>query len=358
MGKLKVGLVGIGRGTAYGNIFTKNPLTEVVALCDTNEEKLEKHGRDYGLADTALFTDYGKFLESGCDIVVLGTPMPYHADEVVEAIEAGCHVLSEVTAASTLEGCERIWNAVHTHDRKYMMAENCCYMHFAQEWKAIADAGKLGDIYYAEADYVHEIRNLVIDAVTGEEKWRVHRAPLHYCYHSLGPILQLMPDDYIVSCTASGNRATILPHEGVGFIDMQVGLFKTKKGATIKVCRSSVATRKTPLCTYSVYGTKGCLESGRTNYNNTGLRYIEGEDDACVPITITTSDPNAPEEAKLGGHGTSEYYLVRDFLNSVINDTKPPIDVVRAMDMSVPGLIAHEAAMEGGVWKEIPLFWR
>jgi len=358
MGKLKVGLVGIGRGTAYGNIFTKNPLTEVVALCDTNEEKLEKHGRDYGLADTALFTDYGKFLESGCDIVVLGTPMPYHADEVVEAIEAGCHVLSEVTAASTLEGCERIWNAVHTHDRKYMMAENCCYMHFAQEWKAIADAGKLGDIYYAEADYVHEIRNLVIDAVTGEEKWRVHRAPLHYCSHSLGPILQLMPDDYIVSCTASGNRATILPHEGVGFIDMQVGLFKTKKGATIKVCRSSVATRKTPLCTYSVYGTKGCLESGRTNYNNTGLRYIEGEDDACVPITITTSDPNAPEEAKLGGHGTSEYYLVRDFLNSVINDTKPPIDVVRAMDMSVPGLIAHEAAMEGGVWKEIPLFWR
>ncbi len=358
MKKLKVGLVGIGRGTAYGNLFTKNPLTEVVALCDTNEEKLAAHGRDYGLADNALFTDYGNFIESGCDIVVLGTPMPYHADEVVDAIEAGCHVLSEVTAASTLEGCERIWNAVRTHDRKYMMAENCCYMHFAQEWKAMADAGKLGDIYYAEADYVHEIRNLVIDAVTGEEKWRVHRAPLHYCSHSLGPILQMMPDDYIVSCTASGNTATILPHEGVGFIDMQVGLFRTKKGATIKVCRSSVATRKTPLCTYSVYGTKGCLESGRTNYNNTGLRYIEGEDDACVPIPITTSDPNAPEEARLGGHGTSEYYLVRDFLDSIVNDTKPPIDVVRAMDMSVPGLIAHEAAMEGGVWKEIPLFWR
>ena len=77
-----------------------------------------------------------------------------------------------------------------------------------------------------------------------------------------------------------------------------------------------------------------------------------------MPISITTSDPNAPEEARLGGHGTSEYYLVRDFLNSILNDTKPPIDVVRAMDMSVPGLIAHEAAMEGGVWKEIPLFWR
>lgn len=358
MAKLKVGLVGIGRGTAYGNLFAKNALTEVTAICDTNAKKLEEHGRDYGLADSALFTKYEDFIESGCDIVVLGTPMPFHADQVVSAIEAGCHVLSEVTAASTIEGCERIHRAVMRSDRKYMMAENCCYMAFALDWKQMADEGKLGEIYYAEADYVHEIRNLVIDAVTGEEKWRVHRAPLHYCSHSLGPILQMMGDDYIVRCTGSGNTAKILPHEGDGFIDMQVGLFQTKKGATIKVLRSSVATRKTPLCAYSVYGTKGCLETGRTKYDNTGLRYIEGEDEACVPIEISTVDKNAPEEARLGGHGTSEFFLVRDFLDSIVNDTKPPIDIVRALDMSVPGLVAHEAAKEGGVWKDVPLFWR
>ena len=34
--KLKVGLVGIGRGTAYGSLFAKNALTEVTAICDTN----------------------------------------------------------------------------------------------------------------------------------------------------------------------------------------------------------------------------------------------------------------------------------------------------------------------------------
>ena len=102
MAKLKVGLVGIGRGTAYGNLFAKNALTEVTAICDTNAQKLEQHGRDYGLSDGALFTKYEEFIESGCDIVVLGTPMPFHADQVVSAIEAGCHVLSEVTAASTL----------------------------------------------------------------------------------------------------------------------------------------------------------------------------------------------------------------------------------------------------------------
>ncbi|MBQ3956540.1 MAG: Gfo/Idh/MocA family oxidoreductase [Clostridia bacterium] len=359
MKKYKVGLVGIGRGTAYGKLFARHPLTEVTALCDISESALERHGRDFGLADSSLYSKYEDFLGAGCDIIVLGTPMPYHAEQVVGAMDAGAHVLSEVTAASDLDGCVAIWRAVKRHpELKYMMAENCCYMAFARDWREIALSGRLGSIYYAEADYVHEIRNLIIDAVTGEEKWRVNRAPLHYCSHSLGPLLGMMPDDYIVRCTASGNRKTVLNHEGDGFIDMQVGLFQTKKGATIKVLRSSVAARKTSLCAYSVYGTKGVLETGRTEYNNTGLRYIEGEDDACVPVTISTTDPNAPEEAKLGGHGTSEYFLVRDFLDSIENDTTPPVDIVRALDMSVPGLIAHEAAKKGGVWMDIPLFWR
>ena len=120
--KLRVGLVGIGRGTAYGHLFSVNPLTEVAALCDFDENKLARSGKE------------------DLDIVVLGTPMPYHADQVVAAIEADCHVLSEVTAASDLDGCMRIHKAVTSHPKlKYMMAENCCYMAFALEWKDIVD---------------------------------------------------------------------------------------------------------------------------------------------------------------------------------------------------------------------------
>ena len=63
---------------------------------------------------------------------------------------------------------------------------------------------------------------------------------------------------------------------------------------------------------------------------------------------------NAPKEARAGGHGTSEFYLVRDFLKAIETDTDPAIDIVRAMDMTVPGLIAHEAAKKGGVWMDVP----
>ena len=84
--------------------------------------------------------------------------------------------------------------------------------------------------------------------------------------------------------------------------------------------------------------------------------YIEGEDEVAREVDWQLSDPNAPEEARRGGHGTSEYYLVRDFIDSIVNDTKPPIDVVRGVDMTIPGLIAHEAAMKGNVWLDVPHF--
>ena len=54
MKKFKVGMVGVGRATAYGRIFANHPDTEVVALCDMNEEVLVQNGKDFELADSCL----------------------------------------------------------------------------------------------------------------------------------------------------------------------------------------------------------------------------------------------------------------------------------------------------------------
>ena len=109
---------------------------------------------------------------------------------------------------------------------------------------------------------------------------------------------------------------------------------------------------------YSLYGTNGFVEAGRTGGGRTdGLLYIEGEmtkDDGAQPYECATVDPDAPEEAKAGGHGTSEYFMVRDFIASIENDTRPPIDVIRSVDFTIPGILAHDAAMKGGVWVDVP----
>lgn len=348
MKKFKVGMVGVGRATTYGRLFAANPETEVVALCETDHKFLEENGKAFNLDDKNLFTSYDDFINADMDIVVIGTPIPFHAEQTVKALESDKHVLSEVTAADSLDGCIKIVEASRKTKAKYMLAENANYMYFALEWDKWIKAGNIGTPFYAEADYVHEIRSLV------DGKWRQNRAPLHYCSHSLGPVLMWM-DDHIVRCTASGRDSRCFEKKTDGNIDMQVALFETSKGATIKVLRSSVALRRPALCTYSIYGTTGALESAREDYEGVGYRFFEGIDpNAGRRIGISSYDPDAPDAAKIGGHGTSEYYLVNDFLNSIKADTTPPIDVVRGMDMTVPGLIAHEAAKKGGVWLDVP----
>jgi len=372
MVKYRVGLVGASRGAALVHPFSVFPETEVTALCDLNSQRLAEAGEFYHVPDQCLFTDYDQFLAGPVDIVVVGTPIQVHAEQVVKAMEAGKHVLSEVTAAWTIEQCEQIVNTVKRSRSIYMIAENSCYTEYIRQWKQWIDAGRLGDIFYAEAEYIHDIQDLLIDATSGEALWRLERPPIYYCSHSLGPLLLLM-NDRVVQATGAHAGYGIMPAQGIGCLNMEVGLFKTQKGAVIKILRSQVAKRELPLHYYSLYGTKGCVENGRRGdfHDRTGLLYVEEEHGKYLDhglharyggmVTIDTprADTRAPKEAFSGGHGTVEYYLVRDFIDTLESGKRrPPVnDVIRAMDMTVPGICAHEAAMSAdGKWVDVPLF--
>jgi hypothetical protein len=46
--------------------------------------------------------------------------------------------------------------------------------------------------------------------------------------------------------------------------------------------------------------------------------------------------------------------MIDAFVESIKNDTKPPIDVYEGLDYSLPGLYAHLSAEQGGKILEIP----
>lgn len=355
----KVGLVGARRGSSLVQPFALFPETEVVALCDLDEQRMAGVAKDLGVADSNLYTSYDQFLEAPIDIVVVGTPIQFHADQSIAALQSGKHVLSEVTAAYTLEDCQRIIDATRSTGRTYMMAENQCFLHFIREWKQWIDAGRLGNITYAESEYIHNIQHLLIDPDRGESYWRIHRPPIYYCTHSLGPLLMLM-DDRIVRAMGVHTGYGIMPELGPGCLNMEVALFQTEKGAAIKILRSQVAYREPPMHFYSLYGTKGSVENNRGAHSDTqGRLYVHGEAanrEGAQEIVCLASDPNAPAEAHRGGHGTTEYYLVREFLDALNHGTPPPIDAVKAAQWTAPGICAHESAMNNGQWVDVPHF--
>lgn len=109
MEKLKVGLVGVHRGTGYGHIFNNYHRTEVAAVCDINEARMKEVARELKVKESSAYTNYDAFIDDAdIDVVFIGTPMPFHVEEATKALDRNKHVLSEVTAATSINECEEL----------------------------------------------------------------------------------------------------------------------------------------------------------------------------------------------------------------------------------------------------------
>jgi hypothetical protein len=61
-------------------------------------------------------------------------------------------------------------------------------------------------------------------------------------------------------------------------------------------------------------------------------------------------------QGERNGHMGSHQFLVNDFITCVENNLMPPNNVWQAARYMIPGLIAHESALNGGKLMEIPDF--
>jgi len=350
---LKVGIAGLRRGHSYFLVFSHLPETEVYAICDPDEELLSFFEKQYNVKRT--YKDFAEFIQDDFDIAVICSPLPLHYQQSVSALEAGKNVLCEVTSAMTIEECENLIKTVEKTKKKYMLAENYNYMPFVETWKKIIKEGVIGRIVYAEGEYVHDCRSIMRDA-NGNLTWRASLIPILYCTHNLGPLLYLM-EDACISAIGLSTGVNVAPE--LGAMDMNVAIFETEKGAVLKFLAGFSIAKEPMHLFFTIYGTKGFLETDRYNWSTHTLLYTEHIPNlqGYISINSPTTHPNAPREALLGGHGTTEYFLARDFVRSILEDTKPPIDVYKAVKYTIPGICAAMSMKEGGKKVEIPKLW-
>ena len=102
---LRIGIVGLGYiGTTVGEQFHRHADATVQALCDLDTERLGETGTAFDVPKTGQYTDYATMLEdASLDAVLVGTPHTLHYDQVVAALEAGCHVYCDKPLTTDLE---------------------------------------------------------------------------------------------------------------------------------------------------------------------------------------------------------------------------------------------------------------
>jgi hypothetical protein len=66
--------------------------------------------------------------------------------------------------------------------------------------------------------------------------------------------------------------------------------------------------------------------------------------------------PPLPPGVKAGGHGGSHGYLMNEFVEAILADRKPLVDIAQALNMTVSGIVAHRSALKDGELLEIPQY--
>lgn len=354
---VKIGVVGLMRGRAIVSEVAKDADVKVTAICDQNTSRLEECYNDYTnrlkISGIEKYTDYNEMLEkANIDAVVIATGANCHVPYAIKALDAGKHVMSEIPAIYTLEEAKQLKAAVYAHPNlKYMLAENCCYWAFIHVWKKMYDDGRFGDIVYAESEYLHAKAPEDYKAPPTTDAWRASLPAIRYLTHNLGPLLYLM-DDRCVSVTCYHSDIKYNPYRNAP--GTSVAMFKTAKGAIIRIliCFGAYVGNDH---NFALMGTRGSIETDKlTNRYKAHcfarLHDIPGTMDEKIEIPVSTQF--AGETG--GGHGGADGKMMRAFIDCVINDTKPPIDINLAINMSLPGILADESGQKNGVPIEIP----
>lgn len=372
MSMLTVGLVGKRAGAFVAGLRAQ-PDVRIVGVCEPAETARAGLAERAGVAEAGQFGDYDALLDTvRPDAVVLGTPMHLHVPQAVQALERGTHVLSEVTAAVDLDQCRTLVNAVRRAERssgaRYMMAENYCYRKDVVLVRAMARKGLFGQCYFAEGEYLHDVKHLhhfPDGSPTWRATWQVGKRGCTYGTHSLGPALEFFGPEVrvvTVSCVGSGiHTDPEHPHD-----DTSLMLCQLNTGGLIKVRLDMMSNRPHAMAYYSLQGTDGCYEGGR-GFGDQPKLWIGGKESD--PKTAREWQSlwdfeehlpemwrNPTEEALRAGHGGGDYFIAGDFVRAIRSGQTPPIDVYRAMDYTLPGLISEQSLAAGGAPLPVPNF--
>jgi len=364
MSKLKIGVIGGGRGQTMMQVLLNHPDAELVAICDNYEPVLDNAKalmKKVG-ANVAFYNNYEDFLTHDIDAVVLANYAHQHAPFAIRALKAGKHVLSEVLPCATLAEAVMLIEAVEETGLVYAFAENYCYRQDTFEiWHRVKN-GDIGEINYAEGAYIHDTTSERPYLTFGDPNhWRNHGDVNFYCTHSLGPILTVTgkrPESVIGFELPNFGRGGRVPGNwGCGGVEMVT----LENGCVCRSLHGWIRREHAHNINYAFHGDFGSMETARFIGQPILSVYKEGDKFCSGAWEHYDPTPRIPviESVAASGHGGSDFYPTHFFIEKILGrpaGKEWSIDVYQAVDMGICGLLALRSRLQGGITQKVPDF--
>ena len=400
---IKIGVVGAGIFSGdFIRLFKLHPDVEEVVIADVVPERVKDAMTRHGLKRGYLGLDEMLAEAPDIDSVAIFTQRHLHGPMVIKALEAGKNVYSAVPIACEIDEIGEIIETVKKTGKVYMMGETCYYYPCAIYCRQKYKEGGFGKFVYGESQYYHDISEMYADFKhSAGDDWRKPAGipPMFYPTHSISMILSALPGEHIkkVSCFGyEDHNADDIYGNGKNYWDNpfsnETALFSLSGGGVMRVNEfRRVGINKPSSYITAFYGDEGSYECSVTQHTfqrghsapdgprieyldeliNT-YRYIEDKHagtidmtkDPCSvryiegfsPIQDLSRLPEPFREKNIHAHYNSHPFLVDDFVRSVKADKLPPNNAWDAARYMVPGLVAHESALKGGITMDVPDF--
>ncbi|GAB3327068.1 Gfo/Idh/MocA family oxidoreductase [Larkinella ripae] len=365
--KVRVGVIG-GR-FGLGFYFNEHPNCLVEAVSDLRPERRDALMKTYQC--TKSYESLDKLLKDPkVEAVFLATPAPDHVNHVLASLKAGKHVLCAVPAALTLEDCSKLKDAVKQSGLTYMMAETSAFMQTTISVRKMYQEGAFGKLFSAAAEYNHPgLETLYFE--NGKPTWR----------HGLPPML------YPTHCTAflisvTGERLTHV--SGLGWGDdspvlkgnlyknpfwNETAFFKSNRGTPFRVevnWRGALRNvergewRGEKMSFFMPHSEPGestlVRMDGKEALDHGGFQVAKNIVETYKqPMWWETDLLPAPLRHK-SGHGGSHTFITHEFIDAILNNRQPLVNIHEALAYTAPGIVAHQSALKGGEYLKIPSF--
>ncbi len=381
-----LGVVGAGQfGSQFAHLFNLHPGVSAVYVADELPERAAEAVARYGLA--GVKDSFDALLASDVNAVAIFTQRWTHGPLVERALRAGKHVYSAVPMAVTEEEIAAIIQAARDTGLVYMMGETSYYNPatvYAR--KKLAD-GKFGRIFYAEGDYVHDMDLGFYEAYqySGGERWKETASypPMLYPTHAVGGVLGAVPAHAVsVSCVGVKDDR----NDGVFDKDVSMfgndfsnatALFELNDGGVMRTNEMRRVGYPSHIreSRFRFFGTEASFEQlakvsvwqDKHNVHDVSEQMetrpsIPLDDPSLAIVAPDLRDAfvsglapvhdsgRLPEEFRgaPNGHEGSHHFLVDDFVTAVNNRTLPPVNAWLAARFTLPGIVAHQSALQNG----------
>ncbi|MFC1508658.1 Gfo/Idh/MocA family protein [Candidatus Omnitrophota bacterium] len=366
--KIRIGIVGGRFGCSFQ--WHEHPDCTVEAVSDLNPVRRENLMKTYGC--TRSYNSLEELVhDKNIDAVGVFTDAPLHVQHAVWAMKHDKHVISAVPACSgSIEDAELLLDTVKTTGLTYMMAETSYYQQQTISARKFYEKNLFGELYYCESEYQHAGMTSLYHR-DGKRTWRHGYAPMHYPTHCTAHLIGVTGERLIeVVSHGWGDDHSSLKDNIYGnpFWNEMV-MFKTDRGHAFRVNRWKEGAHR------------GCE---RAQWIGSKMSFYSRHPNGIGPVIIRTEDRMEKDDAGFermapkfekyelkewwrtdtlpeplrhnSGHEGSHTFLTHEFIDALTHNRQPTVNVYEAIAYTVPGIIAHESAKQGGALMKIPQY--